>query len=142
MRAVLDPNVIISALLSPDGAPARIMRAWRDGAFELVASTLLLAELERALAYPKLRRRIPSSAAAEFVAWLREEADLVDDPGLPPGLRSVDPGDDYLIALAADQRVALVSGDKHLLVLADRLPVLTPAQFCDLLAERDPTSGL
>jgi len=49
VRAVLDPNVIISALLSPFGTPARILRAWREGAFELVASALLIAALERAL---------------------------------------------------------------------------------------------
>lgn len=135
MRAVLDPNVIISALLSPSGTPARILAAWQRGEFELVASALLIAELARALAYPKLRRLVPASEAAEFVAWLGEEADLVDDPDAPPVVRSEDSGDDYLIALAADQRVPLVSGDKHLRALANSLPVLTPAQFLELLAE-------
>ncbi|MCA1705276.1 MAG: PIN domain-containing protein, partial [Actinobacteria bacterium] len=52
MRAVLDPNVIISAVLSPGGAPARVMTAWLEGRYELVVSPLLLEELERALSYP------------------------------------------------------------------------------------------
>lgn len=38
MRAVLDPNVLVSALLSPTGTPARIVLAWAEGRFELVVS--------------------------------------------------------------------------------------------------------
>lgn len=133
MRAVVDPNVIISALLSPKGSPARVLVAWEQGAFELVASPALLEELERALAYPKLRRLIPESDAADALAWLRESAEIVADPPDEPPVHSPDPGDDYLIALAAHERVPLVSGDKHLLGLADELPILTPAQFLELL---------
>ncbi len=135
MRAILDPNVVISALLSPKGKPARILVAWEQGAFELVISPALLEELERALAYPKLRRLIPEPDAATALAWLRETADVVADPRDDPPLRSPDPGDDYLIALAAQERIPLVSGDNHLLVLADRLPILTAAQFLELLPE-------
>jgi predicted nucleic acid-binding protein len=38
VRAVLDPNIIISAMLSASRAPAQILREWREGAFELIAS--------------------------------------------------------------------------------------------------------
>jgi len=50
VRAVLDPNVLVSALLSRSGAPAQIVARWLRGEFELVLSELLLAELGRALA--------------------------------------------------------------------------------------------
>ena len=50
MRAVLDVNVLIAALLSPTGAPAQIVSRWLGGEFELIVSGNLLAELERALA--------------------------------------------------------------------------------------------
>ncbi len=139
MRAVLDPNVIISALLSPDGSPARALREWRHGGSDLVLSPLLLAELERALAYPKLRRRIPPEEAGAVVGWLARSATVAPDPDGPPPLRSPDPGDDYLIALAAAQSALLVSGDEHLLGLGGRLPVHSPAEFLDLLRERDET---
>lgn len=141
MRAVLDPNVIISALLSPAGTPARVLRAWGEGAFELVASELLLEELGRALAYPKLRRLVPSTEADRLVEWIAAEASIAGDPEGPPEVRSDDPGDDYLIALVAQERVVLVSGDRHLTALADRIPVFTPAQFWDVLIERGLTSG-
>jgi uncharacterized protein len=129
VRAVLDPNVIISALLSGSGSPARVLRAWLDGAYELVASPLLLAELERALGYPKLRTRIAEVEVAELTELLRREAQVLDDPVELPNARSPDPGDDYLIALAAAAHAVLVCGDSHLLGLAGQLPVYSPAEF-------------
>ena len=133
MRAVLDPNVIISALLAPRGTPAKVLRAWLDGAFELVASDVLLAELDRAMAYPKLRKRIEAAEAQKLIELLRREARMIDDPKDPPSTRSPDPGDDYLIALGAVALAVIVSGDGHLLGLAGELPVYSPAEFLALL---------
>lgn len=131
MRAVLDPNVIVSALLSPYGAPADALRAWRDGAYELIISAKLLAELERVLAYPKLRKRIEQQDGAALIDWLARSASHAED-GLSP-LRSTDPDDDYLLALAATANALLVSGDKHLLQLADQAPIYKPVQFVELV---------
>jgi putative PIN family toxin of toxin-antitoxin system len=129
VRAILDPNVIISALLSRGGTPARVLRAWLEGRFDLIVSPLLLEELERALAYPKLAERISGEESAALIDWLRREAILVDDPAEPPTTRSEDPGDDYLLALAEAERAVLVSGDRHLLALTEELPVLTVREF-------------
>ncbi|MEX1009533.1 MAG: putative toxin-antitoxin system toxin component, PIN family [Acidimicrobiia bacterium] len=133
MRAVLDPNVLISALLAPGGSPAKVLRAWLDGAYELVVSALLLMELERALGYPKLRDRVDNLEAAELVDLLGREAQMFDDPANAPAVRSPDPGDDYLIALASAAQAVIVSGDRHLLTLVEALPVYSPAQFLALL---------
>jgi putative PIN family toxin of toxin-antitoxin system len=133
VRAVLDPNVVISGLLSQAGSPAGVLRAWREGRFDAIVSPLLLAELERALAYPKLRKRIPSTDADDAVRWLRGGATVVDDPTEQPPVHSEDPGDDYLIAHAARERAAIVSGDRHLLALATRIPVYSPRDFLDVL---------
>ncbi len=135
MRAILDPNVIISALLAPDGSPAKVLRAGLDGAYDLVASPLLLAELERALAYPKIRRHISASDATAAVRLVERQARMVDDPTEPPLVRSPDPGDDYLIALAVAARAVIVSGDRHLLGLDQTLPIHSPAAFLALLAD-------
>jgi uncharacterized protein len=132
VRAVLDLNILIAALLSPTGAPAELVGRWLAGEFELVASEALLAELERALAYPKLRRRVSAEEAAELVSLLRHGAILAPDPPHPPR-RSHDPGDDYLLALAESERAVLVSGDQHLLALADQLPIQTARAFLDRL---------
>lgn len=138
MRAVLDANVIISASLSPSGTPAHVLRAWLDGRFELIVSPLLLAELERAFAYPKIRRRVPAEDAQAVVDWLRRAATMAIDPGDPPPIRSVDPGDDYLLALAAAEHAVLVSGDDHLLSLAGKVPVYAPVTFMARLDDTQP----
>jgi hypothetical protein len=138
VRAVLDANVLISAVLSPRGSPALLLVAWQAGEFDLVVSPNLIAELRRALAYPKLARLVPPADADAFVAWLARSAVLAADPdGLPP-VRSVDPGDDYLLALAATEHAILVSGDGHLTSLAGELPIRTPAEFLARLRDLVP----
>jgi len=126
---VLDANVHISALLSAAGAPAQILRAFVEGRFELVMSPKLLSELQRALGYAKLQRHINAEESAQYIAWLRDAAVLVEDPGGDPPARSADPEDDYLLSLAAAQQAILVSGDRHLLQLVDDLPIHRPAEF-------------
>ena len=109
--------------------------AWREGAFELIVSSQLLAELRRALSYPRLRERIDPQETTDLLEWLTRFATLVDDTGHAP-VRSADSADDYLIALAAGNDALLVSGDKHLLDLADELPILPPARFLELVESR------
>jgi putative PIN family toxin of toxin-antitoxin system len=133
VRAVLDPNVVISGLLSPKGAPAQLLSSWQRGHFEVIVSPKLLEELRRALAYPKLRRRITAEDAEAAGRWLSAGATHAEDPTDPAPVRSSDPDDDYLIALAAAHRAAVVSGDRHLLVLSGKIPVYSAREFIDLL---------
>jgi putative PIN family toxin of toxin-antitoxin system len=133
LRAVLDPNVIVSAVIAPGGAPARVLERGLAGDFEPVASALLLAELADVLARPKLRQRVAVADAEELQQRISERSLLVADPEAAPPLRARDPGDDYLLALAHEQRAALVSGDGDLLELAGRAPVFTPGEFLRML---------
>lgn len=128
-RAVLDPGVLVSALITPNGTPAKLLAATREGEFELIVSPLLLAELEEVLSRKRFRRYIDLDAVGDYLDLLRRLAVLKDDPAEPPPLLSSDPDDDYLIALAHSCKAALVSGDSDLLVLADRVPVCTPGGF-------------
>ena len=98
---------------------------------------MLLTELTRTLAYPRIRKRIPAEKAAAYTNWTRDHGTLTDDPVGSPPVGSRDPNDDYLVALAIDKRAYLVTGDQDLLVLNTHLPILTPAQFAAQL--RDPT---
>lgn len=135
MRAVVDVNVLISGVLSAKGAPAEVLRACRDGEFELVVSEMLLCELERTLTYPKLRKRIPPEKAMAYVNWVRDHGSVAEDPAAPPALASPDPNDDYLLALAIDRRAYLVTGAQDLLVLGDDFPILTRTQFLGKLRQ-------
>ena len=45
MRLILDTNILLSALLSPAGAPAKLLDAWERKTVTLVACDALIAEL-------------------------------------------------------------------------------------------------
>lgn len=129
-RAVLDTNVLVSALISPGGPSAALVLEFRAGAFELVASPTLLAELREVLGREKFRRYVTEAEAVAYVDLIRHEAMILDDPAPSARPLSADPDDEYLVDLArAAAADVLVSGDAHLLDLRDRLPVMTPAQF-------------
>jgi uncharacterized protein len=135
LRAVLDVGVIVSGVLTAGGPPGRILDRWRGGELDVVVSPSLLGELERVLAYEKIRRRVTADEAAELVAELRHHAVVVDDPReVEPGLTR-DPGDDYLVALARSAGAdVLVSGDPHITGVAGlEPPVLTPRQLLEFL---------
>jgi putative PIN family toxin of toxin-antitoxin system len=135
LRAVLDVGVIVSGVLAAGGPPGQILNRWRGGEFDLVASPSLLAELQRVLAYDRIRSRISPEEAQELAAELRHHAIVVDDPReIEPGLTR-DPGDDYLVALARSAGAdVLVSGDPHITGVAGlEPPVLTPRQLLELL---------
>ena len=134
-RAVLDSNVLVSAFISRrGGAPDLIVRAWREGAFELVVSPQLIAELTDVLGRPKFATQAADGRAEAYIAALAGDAIRVDDPPEAPAV-SPDRGDDYLIALARASRAeVIVSGDEHLTQLVDlEPPVLTPRQFVEQL---------
>lgn len=134
MRAVLDPNVLVSAVISPAGPPAQILQAWADEQFELIASPQLLNELDQVLRRRKFRRWISAQTASGYVEALAEATTVIDDP-VPLARTVTDPGDEYLLALArAAPADYLVSGDAHLTGLASSdPPVLRPREFLDLL---------
>jgi putative PIN family toxin of toxin-antitoxin system len=140
LRAVLDPNVIISATLSPGGSPGRLFRHWLKGAYDLVVSPLLLDELGRALGYTKPRDRVSATERREILELLARAGVVVEDPALPPAIQSPDPGDDYLVALASISRSVLVSGDADLLGLSDQIPVYSPAEFLVMMETPDSNS--
>lgn len=136
-RVVLDPNVLVSGLISPRGPSARLLLELHEGAFELVTSPKLLKELRDVLRREKFRRYVTHEEVDAFLELLRAEGMQVDDP--EPGQESLsdDPADEYLIALARSVPCdVLVSGDAHLTELGDRIPVLTPREFLERLRER------
>ena len=137
-RAVLDPNVLVSALISPSGTSARLLLELRAGAFELVTSPPLLTELEDVLGREKFRRYVTAEEAEAFVELLRGESVLVPDPEPPALPLSEDPGDEYLITLARTAGVdALVSGDPHVLRLRSRIPAMTAGEFLERLRRHE-----
>jgi putative PIN family toxin of toxin-antitoxin system len=136
MRAVLDTNVVISAVLIRGGKEDQVLRAWQRGVFELVLSPQILDEMGRALFYEKLRkaRWMTEEEVVALVRSLAQESVLV--PGRVRVAVSRDPDDDKFLEAAIEARAQyVVTGDKDLLVVkAHRgVRIVTPAAFLTTL---------
>ena len=112
MRVVLDTNLLISALISEQGAPARLIDAWDEQRFILVSSEEQLDEFKSVTRRERLAPFIERSDAGRFINQIRAEALILDK--LPRVDRSADPADNFLLAMAeAGEADYLVSGDRR-----------------------------
>ena len=127
MRVVIDTNVVLSGVAYPASVPGRVIQLWQSGALEAVVSEFLLGEIARVL--PRMNTRLNWSVQEQqdYVEMMRILCDVVE-PAATDAVR--DKNDNPILGtLIAAGAEYLITGDKDLLVLADRHPVVTPAQF-------------
>lgn len=128
LRVVLDTNVLVSGLAYPSSIPGRIVEAWKHGSLEMAVSRYILDEMARVL--PRLKRiRLTKAEIRDLTDGLMFLAELVEpEKSVKPLLR--DPADQAILGtLIAARANYLITGDKDLLAIAGRYPVVTPAQF-------------
>jgi putative PIN family toxin of toxin-antitoxin system len=128
VRVVLDTNVLVSGLAYPRGIPGHILGAWSSGGLDVVLSRYILDEMLRVLTRLPQVDLSPNEIRdlADSYLFL---ADIVEpDAEIDPLLR--DPADQSILGtLRVSRADYLITGDKDLLALAGRYPVLTPAVF-------------
>lgn len=135
-RVVLDTNVLLSGIAYPASIPGKILAAWRNGSVEVLLSAYILDELRRVL--PRLTHRHGLTAAEidDLVDALSIQAEIIEPlPAEESRLRDAADElvlDTLLAALNVSKSDYLITGDKDLLAVADRYPILTPAQFWSL----------
>ncbi len=138
IRAVLDANVIISALIQPKGASGQILIGLLDrNSFELIVSPAILAEVRCALSYPKVRKYIKSSDE-DLELWVASIELIAQPVDGKIRIRAVaeDPDDDKYIEAAVEGLAQfVVTGDKHILALKfyENIRIVTPRVFLHLL---------
>ena len=138
MRVILDTNVLLSGLLSSQGAPGKLLDAWEQKLFTLVACEALIAELREVTARPFFRVRLRPSVVALLIAGLRDFSLFCQ--GVPSGPIAPDPKDSYLLALAeASTADFLVTGDKELLSLKHHKSarIISPSAILRLLKKTE-----
>lgn len=137
MRAVLDTNVVVSALLW-GGTPERLIQAAIDGALELATSPALIEELREVLARPPLASRLTQERMrAEQAVSLYARLATQVSPLAIEKIVTADPDDDEVLACAIAARADLVvSGDRHLTALKTHrgIRILTPALALEIIA--------
>ena len=137
MIVVLDTNVIISALLSPEGTAAEIVNQWEQEAFDVATSAALIEELRRALTYERVRKYIKLTAE-ELERLLRyyDNTAVVVESEIRLEVVQEDPDDNRVLECALTSQAAyIVTGDGHLLELGEfeGIVILPPAGFLTLL---------
>lgn len=138
LRVVVDPGAIISALISPRGAPAELLRRWMAGSVQFIWSDALIAEFDAVCARPRFREWFEVSeaiAVSEIIRRAGEYSPDIDSGAPPPA----DESDGYLIDLALSARAdCLVTGDAVILnYVQPGLRIVTPRAVIDLLDALD-----
>jgi uncharacterized protein len=109
--AVLDTNIIVSAGIRPEGAPAKLVMDWvLDGQLQLVTSPWIIEEYRPVVERPKFRR---FGFPPLWLEFLIEESMRLTDPARWPHA-GPDPKDIPFLALAQSAGAWLVTGNlKH-----------------------------
>jgi putative PIN family toxin of toxin-antitoxin system len=132
IRAVLDTNVVVSALLRSGGLPDAIFNLAINGEIQLCVSEPILAGYEEVLRRPRLA--IHPDKVTIALARIRAVA-LMVQPGTPVTV-ALDPDDNMFLECAdAAQAHCLVTGNaKHFPDRWQATQILTPRQFMDARA--------
>jgi putative PIN family toxin of toxin-antitoxin system len=121
VRAVLDTNIVVSALLFAHGRLEPIRQAWQSAAFTPLVSTATTGELLRVLSYPKFK--LNAAERDELLGDYLPFCTVVNIPAKAPRVPACrDPWDLPFLQLAACGKARyLVTGDRDLLEIRERL---------------------
>jgi putative PIN family toxin of toxin-antitoxin system len=139
MRAIIDTNILVRALIMPHGSVGPVLQHLRQGDYIMLYAPSLLAELVDVLSRPRIRTRYGLSdediKTVLRLILLRSEA--VTPTRTITACR--DPKDNKFLEVAvAGQAEVIVSGDEDLLVLHpfEGIPIISPAEFLKLLDDQ------
>jgi uncharacterized protein len=142
IRAVLDTNVFVSAILAPEGPPARILEIALTGGIILVISQAILREINQVFQYPKIQKLlkkhgITASELEAAVFKILKVAFLTTGQLSLEGI-CADPADDMVLSCAVEGEADfIISGDQDLISLESYqgIKIVAPAAFLKLLEE-------
>lgn len=131
-KIVLDTNIVISALLTPEGNPAKIFAlvAVSDDIL-LFYSAEILSEYRRVLSYPRLN--IAEEKRLRAVSLIEDFGTLIEPPTSTMPLP--DESDRIFYDTAHESGAILVTGNTKHYPIEDFIK--TPSEFIDMLASDD-----
>jgi putative PIN family toxin of toxin-antitoxin system len=142
-RVVVDTNLIISAILSPEGKPATILRMVLNAELDLVLSPALLEEISLVLNYEKIRKLfIKRSVTPQQIKDALQK--IVKTAIVVSGKTKVnridkDPSDNMLLSCALEGKADfIISGDHHLtdLVSFEGISIVNPDIFLKFMKKQ------
>jgi putative PIN family toxin of toxin-antitoxin system len=119
MRVVFDTNVLVSALVFPDGRADAAVRGILEGKDDLVLSTDILREVLSVLARKFGRDKEELSRVAVILSEMAE----VVEPTIRLKVFRDDPDNRILECAVAGKAITIVTGDKAMLALGEHAGV-------------------
>lgn len=106
--AVIDTNVLVSAVINPSGAPARVVACVQHGSLKPVLSAEVFAEYQDVLSRPHFN--FPADKVHDILSLIEHDGLFLQPPpvaaaGLP------DPDDAPFVELARHAQCALITGN-------------------------------
>jgi putative PIN family toxin of toxin-antitoxin system len=132
VRIAIDTNCLIAALTKRSGASAQVVRMWREGELEAVASEVTVREAEQVLGGGWLARMAGVDRVADLLVALRAETAWVEDPPRITDLQLKDEGDLRMVETAVAGRAQfIVTTDREFLSRRGYADVefVTPGEF-------------
>lgn len=135
MRLVLDTNVLVAAMRSPNGASAALLRAVREGRVTMVANPALFLEYEAVLKRPQ-HLAAAGMTLGQADVLLTALASLLSPTAAGPSWRPLlaDPDDEMVLEAAingpADAIVTFETATFAPVAPAFGIDVLTPGAIC------------
>ncbi len=139
ITVVLDTNVIVSAILSDRGPPARVLELWRREVIELVTCEEILEEVSRVLKTPRIAKllKLPDHEIDQLVEFLKSGSRCVVCR-FKSDIEIEDPDDRVFVECAVSARAQfIITGDQHLLKLREynQIRIVSPGEFLDSVLE-------
>jgi putative PIN family toxin of toxin-antitoxin system len=122
VRVVLDTNIVLDLWLYKDAATPALLAALENKSVQWLATQVMRDELERVLAYTHIVQRLAFSqlAASDILAQFDAHVQLM--PVAAKAMFVCKDGDDQkFIDLAAQHQTQLISKDKAVLTMRNRM---------------------
>lgn len=138
IQAVIDVNVLVSALIGPLGYSRRTLQAWGQGRLDLITAEGIITELDIKLQLPRITKRLPDPTTNRqwIIQLLRTQAQMILVPPHECLPITGDPEDDYVLATTRLSNAEyLVTGDQGLLELGEyaKAKIVSPRQLIMIL---------
>lgn len=125
-KVVIDTNILVSALLSPNGNPNKIYRLFLSGDLILVINDDIIAEYTEVIYRPHLH--IPTDAADIAITGIEQYGEIVQPTASTFDM--VDEDDRIFYDTAKAAEAYLITGNlKH---YPNELSILSPAAFLNI----------
>ena len=129
-RVVIDTNILVSATISPEGNPAKILDLVSDKQVELYYSEGILDEYKRVLAYKKLN--IAFQNQQSIIDTIKEIGNLVNPTESTVSFTDESDRIFYDVAKAINEAVLVTGNIKH---YPDEPFVMLPADYLNKFNE-------